>query len=112
MSQEKKQSWYSIVAINLLNVLVLIIVLNLVLGGIYFVKDKRTAKKKQSQLENLRQESPYHHFTKEGAPIYDGDLNNYIRNTFDFRAFENADEAETLAMLIEANTLTRMGFDY
>ncbi len=76
------------------------------------VKDKRTAKREKDKIEDLRIRSPFEHFTKDGSPIYNGDLNKYIRAEFDFRAFENANEVETIEMLVEANKLTRLGFDY
>jgi len=103
---------YQTIAINVLNLLVLLIALNLVLALFFSVKDKRANNKEKKKIEALRNASPYNHFTEDGYPIYEGDLNNYIRTEFDFRAFENADEQETIDMLVEANKLTRLGFDY
>ena len=103
---------YQTIAINVLNFLVLFIALNLALALFFSVKDKRANNKEKKKIEALRNASPYDHFTADGYPIYEGDLNNYIRTEFDFRAFENADEKETMDMLVEANQLTRLGFDY
>jgi hypothetical protein len=103
---------YQTIAINVLNFLVLFIALNLTLALFFSVKDKRANNKEKKKIEALRNASPYDHFTADGYPIYEGDLNNYIRTEFDFRAFENADEQETIDMLVEANQLTRLGFDY
>jgi hypothetical protein len=94
---------YIVLAINILNLLMLLLALNLALYIFYKLKDNFLELGHKGKEEN---------FTNDSRPFVQGDLNNYIGDFFDFRAFENADPSETIEMLKEANKLTRLGFNY
>lgn len=96
----KLRSIYRLVAINLLNTILLLIIINLVLGVAFFIKGHRTKPK------------PVGLFNSDGSPVDNGKRFGGVLEWFDFDATKEVGEVAAADVLDDFYDLANNGFIY
>lgn len=94
---------YKATAIILLNTLIVFVILNLLLGAVYFISDRHEASTKR------KQEALFH---ADGAPVDNGNRSPYQLEWFDYNATKEVSTAFASEVLDEFYVLGQKGFIY
>jgi hypothetical protein len=100
---KKLREAYRVVAINLLNTFVLLLVLNLLLGGFFFLKDR------YRQNQTLH---PARLFNSDGSPVDNGKRVKGNLEWFDFDSTKELGEVAVAEVLDDFYDLSQKGFIY
>jgi hypothetical protein len=97
---------YSTAGIVLLNTVLFVCLLNLGLSGLFYVRDRSAAPKRERPPDDGKL------FNSDGSPADNGKRSNYHFNRFDMGAYEDISEEYASDVLDDFYDLSRLGFIY
>jgi len=97
---------YSATAIVVLNALVVLAVINILLSGVFYIKDSNGAVERPQPKDDGRL------FNSDGSPADHGRRSDYELTWFDYASYENIPEEYAADVLDDFYDLSRLGFIY
>jgi hypothetical protein len=110
-SPDKLPITYLFVATLVTNTLIVLLLFNGVLAGIFYFRDHQAASDSSAALKGpLRKDTPL--FYQDGAPVDNGKRSSYELQRFDFNAYEDIDPNYASDVLESFWNLGKLGFMY